>query len=72
MEKRISIKQLKQLLGLVDKHKLDLLELPGVKVTKSKHLLKEVSPTEAPNTYFEPTSVDEIDAEIKKALGVKS
>lgn len=39
-----NIEYLKQILALVDFHKLDQLEICGIKVSKSKHVLEEIAP----------------------------
>lgn len=71
--KKLSIKTIRQLLALADKFCLDTLEVPGLKITKSKHQLKDSTQKGAippVSGSYEPTSIDEIDAEIKKTLGV--
>jgi hypothetical protein len=68
MDKRISVKILKQVLALVDKHKLDSIEISGLKITKSRHSFKDSGPGASESS--EPTTVEEIDAETKKMLGL--
>lgn len=71
---QISIKYLKQVLSLIDSHKLTTLELPGIKITKP--LILSEPPQKQPklnqSVGDEPTTIEELDAEINRALGKTS
>jgi hypothetical protein len=72
--KKISLKQFKQLLKLIDDHRLDFVEFNGVTISKKHpHFVPAQSMT--PKFGFgdastEPTTVEELDAEITKAMGL--
>lgn len=70
--KRPSLKLVKQLLVLVEKYKLDHLEIPGIKLSKSKHTyspqeLRAMNGAAPVVTTFD--SISDIDREIAQSLG---
>ena len=68
--KRPSLKLVKQILALVDKHKLDSFSIPGLTLTKSRHSIAEKQPLAQNMGQGILTSVEEIDAQIMKDLGL--
>lgn len=67
MEKKNSLKTLKTLLILIDRYKIDQLTFNGIEIKKTRHVMPEVKDTSPGNTYnTEPTTIDELDAEIAR------
>lgn len=58
MSEKTNIKRIKILLELVDKHKLDYLEVDGIKITKTKHRWEEATQSPQKQTT-PPTDEDE-------------
>jgi hypothetical protein len=80
--KKISIKTLKQVLALVDRYQLDVIEIDGLKVTKSLHRVPESKASVDAMTQASyaqaimesqsaPTSIDELDKNARMILGMK-
>lgn len=73
MDAKNSLKTLKSVLELATRYQLDSLEFNGIKFTKSRHVLDTPKTIkleqEAPQLpSYEPTTVEELDAEIKRMI----
>jgi hypothetical protein len=61
----VDLPYLKKVLALVDSHKLTALKLPGIEIQKPSHPGEPPKPL---NLNTEPTTIEELDAEIEATL----
>lgn len=76
-EKRPSAKTIKQLAALVERYKLDCLEIPGLKLTRSAHIMADSDYKRAgfdlpaaPKGAGIPETIEELDREAAALLGI--
>lgn len=73
---KLSLKEIKNILALVEHHKLDEFEIPGFfRCKKTRHEQQAQPAASAPTPmdrsrfYNGPTSIEELDAEIEREVG---